>query len=430
MEDSGKRTRAPATAAYLRRYLNRMGRPRVALCAAGLVSGLLLCAGPAMAQDQAAQSVALSPESGLVVTPYVSLETLYDSNIFAAPSQRESDTILRLSPGIGVGYRSTRSTFDFSYTFDSERYSRHSDLNSWQARQAGLIDGTYAFTDRFTGGLSGNYVETYYPGELAPVTGVELTRTRATYVAARPTARYQFNPRTYADLFYDRAREHVAGGVTSFISTASAAVVRDLTRRDRLTFQYQTYWFDFSTGTSPMSRVFTLGWRHNFSRETSVSLVAGPRDTDGHTIADVYAAIRHVTQSAFQTFAYTRSQLTLAGQTGVYDTRYWVAIFGFRPTPLWTIQLRPSYYQVSQGDQDAKGYRFGATARYWFARDWSVALSYDYTRQHGVLGTVNDSLILRNVVALSLTWALPTGPGHATLPTRSGYGAPDMGNGE
>ena len=376
---------------------------------------------PAMAQGESAQSVALNPVSGFVVTPYVSLETLYDSNIFASANQRESDTILRLSPGIGVAYTSTRSTFNFLYTFDSERYSRHSDLNSWQTRQAGLIGGTYAFTDRLTGGLSGNYLETYYPGELAPVTGVELTRTRATRISVRPTARYQFTPKTYANFFYDRTREHVAGGLTTFISTASAAVISQLTRRDQLTLQYQSSWFDFSTGTSPISRVFTFGWKRNLSREFSLFFVAGPRVTDGHTVADIYAAISRDTQRTSQMVSYTRSQLTLAGQTGVYDTYNWAAIFDFRPTPRWGIQLAPGYYRVSQGNQEAAAYRFGLAGRYWFARDWAVGLSYQYSRQRGVLGTANDALILRNVVALSLTWALPSGPGYPSLPSRRSY---------
>lgn len=429
MEDKGKKTRAVLRSWPLNRCPYRARVGSAALGMAFLFAATAFCPELAMAQGESVQSTVLHPQSGLVVTPYVSLETLYDSNIFASTGQRESDTILRLSPGIGLGYHSTRSTFNLLYTFDSERYSRHSDLNTWQARQTGLIGGTYAFTSKFTGGLSGNYLETYYPGELAPVTGVELARTRATRISMRPTARYQFNARTYADFFYDRAREHVAGGITTYISTASAAVIRDVTRRDQLTFQYQTYWFDFSTGTSPLSRVFTIGWRHNVSRETALYLVAGPRDTDGRTVADIYAAVRHDTQNASQVFAYTRSQLTLAGQTGVYDTHSWVAIFDFHPMPEWSIRLEPGYYRVSQGGQEAKSYRLGLAGRYWFARDWSVALSYDYNRQLGVLGTGNDALILRNVVALSLTWALPTGPGHASLPSRRSYRIPVMEDG-
>lgn len=400
--------------------------PIFLLAIAALSAGGFLGARPAMAQGESVQSAVLSPKSGLVVTPYVSLETLYDSNIFISPGQRESDSIQRLSPGIGIGYRSDRSTFKFLYTFDSERYSRHPDLNTWQARQTGLIGDTYAFTERFTGGLSGYYLETYYPGELAPVSSLQLTRTRATRISIRPTARYQVNPRLYTSFFYDRAREHVDNGLTSYISTGSAAMTYDLTHRDQLTFRYQTYWFDFSTGTSPISRVFTLGWEHHFSRKTALFLVVGPRDTDGRTVADVSAAISHVTQRTSQTFGYTRSQTTLAGQTGVYDTYSWVASFGFHPAPRWNINLEPAYYRLSQGSQEARAYSLGLSGRYWFARDWSLALSYNYNRQRGVLGTGNDALILRNVIALSLTWALPTGPGHASLPARQSYLPPAL----
>ena len=393
----------------------------VALGVSSLLVASLSFPEPVMAQGESIQSAAVNPVSGLVVTPYVSLETLYDSNIFISANQRESDTILRLSPGIGVGYNSTRSTFHFLYTFDSERYSRHSDLNSWQTRQAGLIGGTYDLTDRLTGGLFGNYLESHYPGELTPVTSVELTRTRATYISVRPTAKYQFTPKTAASFFYDRTRENVAGGITTFISPASAAVVSELTRRDQLTLQYQASWFDFSTGTSPISRVFTIGWRRNLSREFSLFFVAGPRDTDGRTVADIFAAISHDTPMASQMVSYTRSQLTLAGQTGVYDTYNWAATFDFRPTPRWSIHLEPGYYRVSQGNQEAKAYRFVMAGRYWFARDWALGLSYQYSRQRGVLGTSNESLILHNVVALSLTWALPGGPGYPSLPSRRSY---------
>ena len=395
-----------------------------------LGAAALLYPAYAAAQSGDVPTGALSPEYGLVVTPYVSLETLYDSNIFPATGLSESDTILRLSPGIGLGYRSKRSTFNLFYTFDAERYSKYSELNSWQTRQVGQIGGTYDFTDRFTGGLSANYLESYYPGELTPVTAVELTRTRATRVSIHPTLSYQFNPRTSAAFFYDRAREHIATGLTTYITTASASVTRELTRRDQLMLQYQAVWYDFSTGTSPISRLANIGWTHAFSRETSLSLTAGPRNTDGRNVADINAGIRHDSGRATQSLFYTRSQVTLVGQGGVYDTDSWVARFGFRPSPRWAINFEPGYYRVYQGAREAKVYRFGIQGRYWFARDWSVSLNYLYTHQRGVLGLAgNNPLILRNVLSLSLTWALPTGPGHAVLPTRQGYALPSSGNG-
>lgn len=424
MEDSKKNSHAAASGPPSSDY------PLCALAVCvvwGATVLTLLCPALARAQDTSSPRAALSPASGLVITPYVSLQTVYDSNIFNAPGRRESDTILRLSPGIGVGYRSTRGTFNLLYSFDAERFSRHPNLNSWDSRQIGSIGGSYAFTRKLTAGLSADYLESYYPGELTPLIGVALTRTHSTRVSLRPTLAYQFNPRISAKFFYDRAHEHIAGGLTTDISTASAALIRDLTRRDQLTLQYQSYWYDFSSGTSPISHLFSIGWRHDFSRQTSLFIMAGPRETDGRTIADVNMGIRHNSGWATQSLSYTRSQLTLAGETGVYDTRTLRAAFGFRPTLRWYFDVEPGYFRVSLGEQNVEAYRVDMTAQYWFARDWAVALKYDYWHQRGIFSTVgNDALVLRNVISLSLTWALPTGPGHAVLPSRESYGAPSM----
>lgn len=430
MEDSEKITQPGAPVSSPCNNLPRRPPLLLGVFLFGFGAAALLCPRGAMAQTQSTEAAALNPKSGLVVTPFVSLETLYDSNIFATSGQRESDTILRLSPGIGVGYSSSRSSFNLLYTFDAERYSRHSDLNTWQARQAGLVGGTYRFTNRFTGGISTNYLESYYPGELTPVSGVELARTRATRISVRPTATYQFNPRTSATFFYDRAREHVATGTTTYISVASGAVTRDLTQRDRLTLQYQSYWYDFNTGGSPISRLFTVGWERKISRETSLFITAGPRDTDGRTTPEVYAGITRDTGRSSQSFSYRRSQLTLVGESQVYDTSTWAASFGFRPSPRWALNVMPGYSRVYRGGIEAKVYRLGLTARYWFARDWALGLNYNYSRQDGLLLTgSSNELIFRNVISLSLTWALPTGPGHATLPSRQDYGLPNAGGG-
>lgn len=407
------------------------GRVSRTFLLASLIAGFsIMLSWPARAQEPLAQAQPVLPAAGFLVTPYVSFATVYDSNIFASTGTGESDTILRLSPGIGIGYRSPRTTFQLSYTFDADRFSRHSDLNSWQTRQSAQIGGTYAFTPRLTGGLSAHYLETYYPGELAQISALELTRTRSTRSSARPTVRYQVSPRTFATFFYDRAREHVATGLTTYISTASAAMTTDVTRRDQLNLRYQAEWYDFSSGTSPISRLFSIGWRHALSQSTQMFITAGPRDTDGRTVPDVYAGLSHDTPGASQILAYTRSQQSFAGQLGVYDTYAWTATFAFRPAYRWSFSVDPGYYRVSGGGETAKVYRLGMSARYWFRRDWSLALSYDYSHQRGAFGLgANNALVLRNVVMLALSWAIPAGPGRAVLPGRASYGTPPPGGG-
>lgn len=409
----------------------RSSRPARVAAVGGVFAGLLtVSAGPARAQSPLPAAQPVLPAAGFLVTPYVSFSTLYDSNIFASSGPGESDTILRLSPGIGIGYRAPRTTFELSYTFDADRYSRHSELNSWQTRQAARMGATYAFTPRLTGGLSADYLESYYPGELAQITALQLTRTRSTRVSVRPNVRYQISPRAFATFFYDRAREHVASGLTTYISTASAAMTTDLTRLDQMSLRYQAEWYDFSTGTSPISRLFSIGWRHALARATHMFVTAGPRNTDGHTVADVYAGFSHDTPGASQFLAYSRSQQSFAGQIGVYDTYAWRVGFAFHPAYRWSINIEPGYYRVSGGGAIAKVYRLGLSARYWLSRDFSLAFSYDYSHQRGVFAPGSEnSLVLRNVVMLALSWAIPAGPGRSVLPGRASYRTPSWGPG-
>lgn len=363
--------------------------------------------------------------AGLTVTPYVSLATLYDDNIFASASQRESDTILRLTPGIMLDYRTPRTRINFSYSDDAERYARHSDLNSWQSRQTAGLSASHAFNRRISAGLDANYFETQYPGELAPVSGIELTRRRATAISFRPTATYHFNERTDATVYYERLRTHDAGGQTNFTTTASAALARDLTRRDRLVLTYRYDWFDFSNGNSPVSRVVTLGWHHDLSRSTSFFLAAGPRDTNSRTVADVSAGIRSDAEKTTAELYVTRSQVALPGLTGVYDTRAVQGYLAYRFSPRLSVEVTPGYYRDTGAGQEAEVYRLGVGMRYWFSPAWSIGLNYDYGRQRGTLGSVgNGDVIRRNVAALTISWALPQASGPAAVPSQRRYRPP------
>lgn len=395
----------------------RMRWSYVVLTAACLV---LVTGERAAAQQADVAQGSNTSASGLTITPYISLATVYDDNIFASATLRESDTIFRLSPGIALRYSSSRTNFRGSYTDDAEQFSRHSDLSSWQARQSALFRVDHAFTQRLSAGFRGNYLETYYPGELTPVSGVELTRTRATQVSLMPTLTYRFSPLMSMTSFFHRSREHLAGGETTYTSTASASLHRNVTQRDRLSVTYQSIWYNFSSGTSPLSRVLTVGWEHNLTPQTTLFITAGPRDTSSRTVAEVIAGIRHDTQRTSAALTYTRSQFVVAGQSGLYDTHAIEASFAYRPSQWLSFGVRPGYYRNTGNGQQADIYRIGLDARYWFAQDWSVAFSYDYGRQKGVLSSAaNDLIVRRNVVALMLTWALPSGSAPASLPSSS-----------
>lgn len=372
-------------------------------------------AGALPAVGQVPSGAATAPPEGWTLAPSVSLATLYDDNIFVTSSDKQSDTILRLSPSLAIGYRSPRTTFDFGYGFDAEKYRQHPDLNSWDTRQNGLIGVGHHFSERFQAGVSGTYAETHDPGELTPIGGLVLTRTRATSAAVRPNFTYRFDRLTSTTVFYDRTRQDISGGPRTDISTASLAVDREISSRDKLEFEFQNIAYDFQGASNATSRLFTLGWSHALSSDSELNLRAGPRDTEGRVVPEILASIRKRSQNTSLSLTYARSQLAIVGQSGVVDTQSLEVGVGFYPAPGLSFGFAPGVYHDTQGGASADVYHLGAYLNYAFARDWAFSVSYDYGHQKGTLGAPADQVLVRNVVAVGIRWMLG-GPGRYRAP--------------
>src|SRR3989454_11877340 len=79
-------------------------------------------------------------QTGYYLTPSLSVAEVYDDNLFYTPSPRTHDFFTRTSPGLKAGYQSAPLKVEGSYTFDSEVYSRHTELTHPLVRQRGLIE--------------------------------------------------------------------------------------------------------------------------------------------------------------------------------------------------------------------------------------------------------------------------------------------------
>lgn len=392
--------------------------------AIALLGTVLVPAAATRAFAQVPQQAPVPASSGFTVTPSVALATVYDDNIFVTPSARESDTILRLSPALALDYVTARTTFHLDYGLDAEKYRQHSGLDSWDTRQGGLIDLGYEFSRRLRAGVTGTYAETHQPGELTPISGLVLTRTRATSASLRPSLTYRFDPRTSTTIFYAQAREEIAGGPRTDIGTASVAVDRELTERDALKFQFQDIAYDFADGPNPTSRVFTVGWSREVSPRTDLVLGAGPRDTEGRVVPEILASVAHRAATVNLTLSYRRSQVSIVGLTGVVDTQAIEAGIEFQPVRNLGLRFTPGIYRDTQGDLSADVYHLGFQVWYALARDWYLVGGYDYGRQSGTLGTATDQVIARNVVAVGIQWVLG-GPGeHRAMRTALPVAAP------
>jgi len=119
------------------------------------------------------------------LNPSVSVTEVYDSNLFFTPSDRQGDSIWRVSPAIEPEYRSMPWTMVGRLTLDAERFAAHPELNTIQAREHAALDLRYRPAPRWTFGTVTEFSKTQTPGELNVLTAVTLARANARPGAGR-----------------------------------------------------------------------------------------------------------------------------------------------------------------------------------------------------------------------------------------------------
>src|SRR5437899_7342032 len=153
-------------------------------------------------------------QTGYYLTPSLSIAELYDDNVFLTTSARTQDFLPRISPGLKAAYQSAPLKVEGSYTFDSEIYSRRTELTTPQMRQRGLIELKATPIQVLTLSVSGAYYQTRTPQELNLTTGLAATRVRAERYTTHPGFTYRFDSLTTAKGDYTFSKDLLAGGLT------------------------------------------------------------------------------------------------------------------------------------------------------------------------------------------------------------------------
>jgi len=368
---------------------------RWSLSAACIFAGLLLLPSVAAA------------DGGIYITPSVSFGRVYDDNIFASPLQKEAVSILRLSPALETDYESELLTLDAYYTFDAERYVGHPELNGNDVRRHAILISHYRPTSLLTLSLTGDYIDTHTPAELAPTTGLELGRVPARLFSTTPSMAYRFDPITTGTAAYTFTRDEELGGLSTDTHTTELGLSRGLGPLDTLSFNYiQTHYF-FDIEGEISSQVFTVGWAHSATPQTSFSLAAGPRRTEGSVTPELAASIRHVVEGGEWSLMYARSQTAVVGQVGIVNTRAITADVIYSPTESLQFRAEPSYVSDTRDAQHADVYRLFLEMRYRFNLSVELVSSYQHSLQRGILGLggPTDQEINDNIIYLGLTFS-------------------------
>ena len=357
---------------------------------------------------------AADADSSFYLTPAFSIGRAHDDNLFSTPTDAQGDSLWRFSPAVEAGYESESLTAAGYYTFDAERYAHHTELDSNEARRSAAVNLHYLATPRFSLALESDYTSTNSLAELAPGTVVEPGREHARVLTLTPSLRYQFDELTAGSAAYTSSRQELSGTPDTDIDTAMLGLEHAMSRRDKLAIDFAATHYDFGPGDTVESRVLTAGWSRAITPQTSVSLAAGPRDTEGSTSTDVSAGWQQTLENGSFTLNYIRTQTAVVGQAGTVESRSIAATLDFTFDVDYEAQILPSYTSDTGRSSRADVTRLDLNLSSKLGKDASLVGSYQFNRQRGLLGGVGSPEILDHVVYLGLVFSFPTTTGNFT----------------
>jgi len=357
---------------------------------------------------------AAAADSSFYVTPSFSIGRAHDDNLFSTPTDTQADSLWRFSPALEAGYESESLTAAGYYTLDAERYAHHTELDSNEARRSSALNLRYQATPRLSLAFEGDYTSTNSLAEFAPGTIIEPGREHARVLTLTPSLKYQIDELTDGSAAYTSSRQELFGSPDTDVDTAALGLEHAMSRHDTLAVDFAATHYDFGAGDTVESRVLTAGWTRALTPQTTVSLAAGPRDTEGSRSTDISAGLQQTLENGRFTLNYVRTQTAVVGQAGTVDSRSITGMLDFTFAVDYEAQISPSYTSDTSQSLRADVTRLDLNLSYKLGKDVSLVGSYQFNRQRGLLGGIGNPEILDHVVYLGLVFSFPTTTGNFT----------------
>jgi hypothetical protein len=343
----------------------------------------------------------------LDLRPSVSVTQAYDSNLFATSIDRRSDFITRVTPALGAEYRMTPLRLFGRVTFDVERFASHGELSRLDARRQASAGLEYRPTPRTTLAADVEAAGTRTPGEFSVETGITLPRARATRTAVRSSAVRRLDPRTEGRVEYAFRDDRVEGGLAVGVHSATVSADRRVSPRTSVRLDYRFEQFRFGSAGAEMSsatsNLLGAGWTRALTADSSLSLGAGPRLTDGTLAAELTAALRWRIAPADVALAFGRTQTTVIGVPGPVDTGHVSGSVSWPAGPALRVRVAPAFFTSRLDGLHADVYRVAVEVVRRLTHTLSLDVSLDSSVQRGHLGVIRaDRSIARHAVLIRL----------------------------
>ena len=355
------------------------------------------------------EKAAGKPAEGFYVTPSLSIGQLYDDNLFFSPTDRKQDFFTRVSPGLQTGYQSTPLTLLGGYTFDSEFYSKHQELNTIQMRQQSLVQFKAMPTQMLTLSAKGTFAMSRAPWEFNTFTGAAIRRVIAERLAFNPSVAYQFDPLTRGTGDYTFSDDSIRGGIRIDSHILRLGLDRQITPSDSVGPGYIGRHFEFLGVGSQTSHAFTLSWTRKLTPLTALTLRAGPRFTEGslddqpETLAYLY---HRLTRGSIS-LTYANFQTTIIGQPQLARTESLGGAATYELLPYLRVTIGPAVIKVTAQTFKTTNYFSNVELAYQLNKWLALKASHQFSFQQGHLSGAPDVEIRHNISWLRLVINYP-----------------------
>jgi hypothetical protein len=344
-------------------------------------------------------------QSEVTVVPAVALTSVYDDNLFSAPTG-VADVVTSLRPSVETRVASPRFTLQSLGYFDVQRSANHAGLNTFDARRHAMVDVRGQTSPALSLGMAGRYDRSETPGELNLDSGILLDRQMAYRFQLTPSLSYRTDPRTTVSARYDWTSERLSGWPGGDLQAWHTGVAREVTPRTTLNARYLGRVFSGEIGAQSHSML--VGWAREMSPGTNLSLEAGPRATSGRGLrAEVLAAWLRRTPRTRLRLDYWRGETIVLGIPGPVEIHSGTANTSWTFRRFFDVGTQVGVFNShTVMDTDAVVYH-AALVGAWTRQPYILSVSYGTDVQKGDIRSrgAADEYVRRGVFLVRLTVA-------------------------
>lgn len=360
-------------------------------------------------------------QSGYYVVPWLTVEGVYDDNLFFDTEDEVSDFVTRVSPQLDIGFESETLRWLLSYRNDAEWYNDLSDLDSNSARRFGVGTIDYQPNRLWTFTGSAEYVFTNSAQDISLIPGGGIPgivgREEAERLLFSGGARYQFSPSLTGGLEVT----WIEDSLVDLNENETLSLIADLeqvlssTRSILYGYEYRSYEFTSESGTDPViivnnsedSNTAWVGLEQVLSETSTLELRAGPRILDGDLEPYFLFSWRREYARGSTVVDALWDESTLLGELGVLESRSVLATWTHEFSPDFEVRGSAGYAYLTGGGFSTDIASFDVEASYEIIPSISLTARYGFNDQtQDSVGTLSER-ITHNVVSLAITFTRP-----------------------